>query len=237
MDGTETLSPVKRVTPLSKYLAMVLFILMPFIGGYIGYTYAPAKIIEIEKIVYREAPVPPSALIENSSDQSERDTEGQGLLSVEACDEAKNNFTLPPQQTLFSDPEGRYSITIPEGMVYTYDEEYGDLNLWSKENWDYMKGLVSACKFFEGSLSINIHFVSEENIRFLNELTSSEIIQNVNIDGDTIPLYAPIATLAGHLEVRVPIESGLLVISYADVNVGWEKELLPVFQNLRIKKF
>lgn len=40
-----------RVTPLSKYLAMVLFIAMPFIGGWIGYIYAPEKIVEIEKIV------------------------------------------------------------------------------------------------------------------------------------------------------------------------------------------
>jgi hypothetical protein len=36
-----------QVTPLSKYLAMILFIAMPFIGGWIGYTYAPEKIVEI----------------------------------------------------------------------------------------------------------------------------------------------------------------------------------------------
>ncbi len=46
-----------KVTTLSKYLAMVLFIVMPFIGGYIGYVYAPEKIIETERIVYREVPV------------------------------------------------------------------------------------------------------------------------------------------------------------------------------------
>lgn len=39
------------VTPLSKYLATTLFVALPFIGGWIGYTFAPEKIIEVEKIV------------------------------------------------------------------------------------------------------------------------------------------------------------------------------------------
>lgn len=42
----EQKSQLHQVTPLSKYLAMVLFILMPFIGGYIGYAYAPEKVVE-----------------------------------------------------------------------------------------------------------------------------------------------------------------------------------------------
>ncbi|MES2749187.1 MAG: hypothetical protein V4606_02225 [Patescibacteria group bacterium] len=42
---------LNQVTPLSKYLAATLFILMPFIGGYIGYTLAPVKVIEVGKLV------------------------------------------------------------------------------------------------------------------------------------------------------------------------------------------
>ena len=45
-------SPLHQVTPLSKYLAMALFIILPFVGGWIGYTYAPE---EVEKEVTREA--------------------------------------------------------------------------------------------------------------------------------------------------------------------------------------
>jgi hypothetical protein len=41
---------LKQVTPLSKYLAMILFIAMPFIGGWIGYRYAPVKIVEVETV-------------------------------------------------------------------------------------------------------------------------------------------------------------------------------------------
>ena len=44
------------VTPLSKYLAMILFVTLPFIGGWIGYTYAPEKVVEVEKIVTNEVP-------------------------------------------------------------------------------------------------------------------------------------------------------------------------------------
>ncbi len=47
-------SILNSVTPLSKYLAMILFVIMPFIGGWIGYTYAPIKIIEIEKVTIKE---------------------------------------------------------------------------------------------------------------------------------------------------------------------------------------
>ncbi len=49
------------VTPLSKYLAMVLFVLLPFFGGWIGYTYAPEKVVEVEKVVIKEVEKSPSA--------------------------------------------------------------------------------------------------------------------------------------------------------------------------------
>lgn len=44
------------VTPVSKYLAMALFVLLPFVGGYVGYQFAPEKVVEVEKIVVNEVP-------------------------------------------------------------------------------------------------------------------------------------------------------------------------------------
>jgi hypothetical protein len=41
-------SILHQVTPLSKYLAMVLFIILPFVGAYIGYISAPEKVVMIE---------------------------------------------------------------------------------------------------------------------------------------------------------------------------------------------
>jgi hypothetical protein len=58
------------VTPLSKYLAMALFIALPFVAGYIGYTLAPEKIIEVpvevERIVVEEK------MVENTVLESDR---------------------------------------------------------------------------------------------------------------------------------------------------------------------
>lgn len=49
-------SPLHTVTPLSRYLAMLLFIILPFLGGWVGYTHAPEKIVKNEKIAVIEFP-------------------------------------------------------------------------------------------------------------------------------------------------------------------------------------
>lgn len=48
---TETLY---RITPLSKYLALLLFILLPFLGGWVGYMNALTKEVVQEKYIYIE---------------------------------------------------------------------------------------------------------------------------------------------------------------------------------------
>ena len=48
----EYLAPLKKVTPVSKYLAMTLFIILPFLGGWIGYNLAPKKVVEVEKFEF-----------------------------------------------------------------------------------------------------------------------------------------------------------------------------------------
>ena len=48
------IAPLKKVTRLSKCLAMALFIALPFIGGLVGYTYAPEKIVEVERVTVVE---------------------------------------------------------------------------------------------------------------------------------------------------------------------------------------
>ena len=39
------------VTPFSKTLALALFILLPFIGFWLGYTNAPVDVVEVERAV------------------------------------------------------------------------------------------------------------------------------------------------------------------------------------------
>lgn len=50
------LSPLTTVTPLSKYFAMALFVIIPLVTLYIGLQFAPIEYIEVEKIVYRDTP-------------------------------------------------------------------------------------------------------------------------------------------------------------------------------------
>jgi len=45
---------INKVTPLSKALAAILFIILPFVGLYIGYTFAPEKVVEVERVVVHE---------------------------------------------------------------------------------------------------------------------------------------------------------------------------------------
>jgi len=42
------IGPLKKVTPVSKYLAMVLFVVLPFVGGWIGYMLAQEKLVQIQ---------------------------------------------------------------------------------------------------------------------------------------------------------------------------------------------
>ncbi len=41
------MSPLKKVTPVSKYVALTLMVLLPFIGAYVGYQFAPIKVVEM----------------------------------------------------------------------------------------------------------------------------------------------------------------------------------------------
>ncbi len=47
----DTPSRLNTITPVSKYLAMGLFVALPFLGGWVGYLNAPEKIVEVEKII------------------------------------------------------------------------------------------------------------------------------------------------------------------------------------------
>lgn len=52
------------VTPLSKFLAMALFVILPFVGWYVGYAFTPEKVVEVEKIIE----------VEKMSDSIQEDT-------------------------------------------------------------------------------------------------------------------------------------------------------------------
>jgi hypothetical protein len=52
-EKVEQKSQLHQVTPLSKYLAMALFVILPFVGGYVGYQLAPERVVEVPVEVER----------------------------------------------------------------------------------------------------------------------------------------------------------------------------------------
>jgi hypothetical protein len=50
-------TPLTKVTPLSKYLALALFVILPVVALYVGTQLAPVEYVEVEKVVYRDTPV------------------------------------------------------------------------------------------------------------------------------------------------------------------------------------
>lgn len=57
-DVRSLIAQLKKITPVSKYLSLALFVIMPFIGGYIGYSLPPEQVVAIEKIIEVEKNTP-----------------------------------------------------------------------------------------------------------------------------------------------------------------------------------
>lgn len=72
-DAESRFVPLQKVTPVSKYFALALFIVMPFIGGWIGYTYVPEKVIMTKKFVsvpVRDETISTNSLITTDSNKA-----------------------------------------------------------------------------------------------------------------------------------------------------------------------
>ncbi len=55
IDSDDRFTYLNQVTPLSKYLAIALFIVLPFVGGVIGYTLATENLDDVEQFIIGEA--------------------------------------------------------------------------------------------------------------------------------------------------------------------------------------
>jgi len=118
----EQKSSLRQVTPLSKYLAMGLFIILPFLGGYAGYSFAPDKVVEIEKIVE----------IENSEER-ESDTETvlqKGSFATNTIDQGEYTVELTPTQIIVKDNVTRQNVQTIEWNAYGFWDYSRDSNTY-----------------------------------------------------------------------------------------------------------
>lgn len=109
----EQKSVLHQVTPLSKYLAMALFIILPFVGAYVGYTLAPLKVVEVEKII-----------------EVEKLAVGEGQVSEIGIDDLEASFdTKTTQQRDFAALQALFKnqLNQDEEIQFLYSPQHSNL--------------------------------------------------------------------------------------------------------------
>ena len=95
----------------------------------------------------------------------------------------------------FIDPEGRYTIIIPQNMTYRYSKEDRALYLWSGKDQGQ-------------EIEFSVSFLTDEEFAGYAVLTKEEINRTLLNEKDKIDVYDPYATEACHEEAKVKIKSG-----------------------------
>lgn len=124
MAETKPLS-LHTVTPLSKYLAMILFIILPFLGGWIGYTHAPEKVVTVERVVEKsvEVPIEKKVLISDGYSNHIVDSTEASLVETYLDSDFEVVHTAHSPYGITSDaPHNKVSIVSPRGIN---DQECG----------------------------------------------------------------------------------------------------------------
>ena len=105
--------PVNQITPVSKYLALALFVMLPFVGAYVGYQLAPEKVVEVSTI------------------KPASDTSKQNLTNIPEVKKLLSVFTDDKIGFQFSHPSewGEVIVDVEKG---TCPENY------SKDTCDFM---------------------------------------------------------------------------------------------------
>jgi len=67
---TTTPHPVNKITPVSKYLAAVLFIILPFIGAYVGYNVAAGTVVQSPTLTNLAIPESQKVETQNFTEQA-----------------------------------------------------------------------------------------------------------------------------------------------------------------------
>ena len=122
------------MTPLSRYLALLLFVVLPFLGGWIGYISAPEQIVEVEsfgeaentvveKVVSETVQmieVPPQALLAKNyglyADKNNPDSSGEQSIVIDEREIYGKTIRFEDGAMLV--PKAVAYLTTPDGPVY-----------------------------------------------------------------------------------------------------------------------
>lgn len=117
---------------------MILFILMPFIGGYIGYTYAPAKVLEVEKIIVRKPADSTPPQIEESVVQEFR----REKFDLYTNPSNKFTFAYPVSWLLAEDLENNERVSVSPMSTSTQGTENVEVTFSIKTFTDFYPSAI-----------------------------------------------------------------------------------------------
>ncbi len=125
LEQEDKFASLKKVTSLSRYLAMTLFVIMPFLGGWIGYTYAPEKVVEVEKIIHVQNGLEPNTDTEQSQlYKSETDY----IVASSSWYQLENQYRVVDKSAsnsvVISDLNVPFRETLPERVDSKSREKY-----------------------------------------------------------------------------------------------------------------
>ena len=239
---------MKRVTPLSKYLAMILFIVVPFIGGWIGYRYAPEKIVEVEKMVPKEIPattVPgvyvddqlgfqfeyPDTAMVKSVEVREVVTQGEPVKIPlpQGSVEVMGLIVSPVSYEQFSEANSIYDYdSCCSGTRYWFD---GEKNEWHAN-------LIQVGRYDDSGSPIpdpnNPLMLMENGVCSLEEVFGSNTFYKVESGDEGVPTdihYFLLTNRGDALRFTIPYDVRKDYSSYAD-SAQPSSELLQSFKNI-----
>ncbi len=91
--------PLCRVTPVSKYLAMIIFIMLPFVGGYVGYQYA---LTTVKPAVMSESVLGELVNAPEESQDFNNNYDSDSLQKPWITDQVNHEFRLEDGNVVFS---------------------------------------------------------------------------------------------------------------------------------------
>ena len=114
--------PINQVTTFSKYLALLLFILLPFVGGYIGYVYMPDKVVEIETVIHNTE-TKPVEVIEAALDVMTVIKQGLWSSSLEV--DTDGVVSILPLSQSATESGIELNIQVPKKWTASFSENGG----------------------------------------------------------------------------------------------------------------
>ena len=214
---------LKRVTSLSKYASLSLFIALPFIGAYIGYKHSPEKIIEKTTTIEQGISAAEDSVVNNHSSRNMIDGSTRVVINSLPVDSGSIRGGFPSEFQYYFD-NGLYSVSfdIPEYVLYS--DQYADpkkslIDSFSVHFSRYIEG--DGEEFF---MNYNVHHKDYCRLS-LCELHSSSTAQFAGREWESLGSYEycdvgecggsdyvyrrQVGDLVEYLELNVPIETAL----------------------------